>query len=67
MLLVFLRISSFRTSLVVQWLGTHLPIQGMRVWFLVGGLRSHLQWGNEALMPQLEKACASHRRHGTGK
>lgn len=67
MLLVFLRISSFRTFLLVQWLGTRLPIQGMWVWFLVGGLRSHLQWGNKALMPQLEKACASHRRQSTGK
>ena len=35
-----------RTSLVVQWLRSCLPIQGMRVWSLVGELRSCLPPGN---------------------
>ena len=38
---------SARTSLVVQWLRLHLPMQGMQVQFLVRELRSH--------MPQAKK------------
>ena len=34
------------TSLVVQWLRIHLPVQGMQVPSLVRELRSHMQWGN---------------------
>ena len=36
------------SSLVVQWLRIHLPVQGMKVWFLDGELRSHMLWGNWA-------------------
>ena len=36
--------------LMVQWLRIHLPMQGMWV------LRSHMLWGNEALVLQLEKS-----------
>ena len=36
-----------QTSLVVQWLGCHLPMQGVWVWYLVRGLRCH--------MPQCQK------------
>ena len=34
------------TSLVVQWLRVHLPMQGTWVLSLVGKLRSHMPWGN---------------------
>ena len=34
------------TSLVVQWLRNHLPMQGMQVQSLVGELRSHMLWDN---------------------
>ena len=34
--------------LVVQWLRTYLPMQGMQVRSLVGELRSRMSWGNEA-------------------
>ena len=40
-------ITSFRTSLVVQWLRLHLPIQGVRVWSLVRELRSHMPRGHK--------------------
>ena len=50
------------TSLVVQWLTIYLSMQRMWVWSLVGQLRSHMLWGNEAHMlltaepaPQPEK------------
>ena len=36
-----------QTSLMVQWLGCHLPMQGVWVWYLVRGLRCH--------MPQCQK------------
>ena len=35
-----------QTSLMVQWLRIHLPMQGMWVQSLVVELRSHMQWGN---------------------
>ena len=35
------------TSLVVQWLRLHLPMQGVWVWSLVGELRSHMPHGRE--------------------
>ena len=50
------------TSLVVQWLRICLLMQKMQVRFLVGKLRSHMPWGNEAHaastepMPQLERS-----------
>ena len=34
------------TSLVVQWLRIYLPVQGTRVQYLVGELRSHMLGGN---------------------
>ena len=33
------------TSLVVQWLRTHTPMQGMKVQSLVGEPRSHMPQG----------------------
>ena len=41
------------TSLVVQWLRLHLPVQGVQVQSLVGELRSH--------MPQGQKTKTSNR------
>ena len=35
----------FGTSLAVHWLKQHLPMEGMRVWSLVGELRSHIPRG----------------------
>ena len=35
-----------RTSLVVQWLRIHLPMQGMQVQSLLSELGSHVPWGN---------------------
>ena len=35
----------FGTSLAVHWLKHHLPMEGMRVWSLVGELRSHIPRG----------------------
>ena len=35
------------TSLAVQWLGLHLPIQGVLVQSLVGELRSHMPRGQK--------------------
>ena len=32
------------TSLVVQWLGLHLPVQGMKVQFLVRELDPQASW-----------------------
>ena len=34
------------TSLVVQWLRIHLPMQGTQVWSLVWELRSHMPQGS---------------------
>ena len=34
------------TSLVVQWLRIHLPVQETQVWFLVAEPRSHMLWSN---------------------
>ena len=36
-----------RTSLVVQWLRHHLPMQGVWVWALIGELRSHMTHGQK--------------------
>ena len=36
-----------RMSLVVQWLGLHLPLQGVRVQALVRDLRSHMPQGQK--------------------
>ena len=35
------------TSLVVQWIRLHLPMQGVRVQSLVGELRSHVPRGQK--------------------
>ena len=35
------------TSLAVQWLRLHLPMQGVQVGSLVGELRSHMPWGQK--------------------
>ena len=35
------------TSLVVQWLRLHLPMQGVRVQYLVRKLRSHMLHGQK--------------------
>ena len=35
------------TSLAVQWLRLHLPVQGVRVRSLVGELRSHMLRGQK--------------------
>ena len=50
------------TSLVVQWLRIHLPMQRTWIQYLVRELRSHMMQGNqvhipqqEALVPQQEK------------
>ena len=40
------------TSLVVQLLGLHLPMQGVRVWFLVGELRPHMPHGQKNKIKQ---------------
>ena len=34
------------SSLMVQWLRIHLPVQGTQVGSLVGELRFHLPWGS---------------------
>ena len=36
------------TSLVVQWLRLHLPMQGVPVQSLVGKLRFHMTWGQKS-------------------
>ena len=45
------------TSLVVQWLRIHLPMQGIQVWSLVRELRSIMSWSNQAHAPQLLSLC----------
>ena len=40
--MTFKSFSSPGTALVVQWLGIHLPMQGVRVQSLVKELRSHM-------------------------
>ena len=37
-----------RTSLVVQWLRLHLPVQGSVVQSLIRELRSYMTWGQKA-------------------
>ena len=39
-------LQSLGTSMVVQWLRIHLPMQGTRVRSLVGELSSRVPWGN---------------------
>ena len=43
--------NSWRTSLVVQWLRIHLPMQ--ETWVRSWSGRSHMMWGNWAHAPQL--------------
>ena len=40
------------TSLVIQWLRLHLPMQGMWVGSLVRELRSHMPWGQNLNIEQ---------------
>ena len=40
------------TSLVVQWLRIHLPMQGTQI-SLLGEIRSYMLWGDQANMPEL--------------
>ena len=51
------------TSLVVQWLRIHLPMQGTWILPLVRELRSHMPSGNQAHVPQLEKAERRNEEH----
>ena len=46
----------FRASLVVQWLRTHVAIQGAG--WIPGLGKSHISWGNKAHMPQLLSLCS---------
>lgn len=43
--------------LIVQWLRTCLGMQGIWVQSLVGELRSHMRWSNQARAPQPESLC----------
>lgn len=47
------------TSLAVQWLIIHLPVQGTLIWSLVGQLRSYLPRGNKAHTQQLRSMQAT--------
>ena len=49
-----LRNTTLGTSLVVQWLGLHLPTQGLWIRSLVGKLGSHMPWGprNQSIKPR---------------
>ena len=40
------------TSLVIQWLRLHLPMQGVWIWSLVGELRSHMSWSQKSKTEQ---------------
>ena len=44
---IFLKLISPGTSLVVQWLRLHLPVQGVWVWSLIRELSSHLPRGQK--------------------
>ena len=46
------------TSLVVQWLGFHPPLQGVHFQSLVGELESHTPWTPK-------RACCKYRSPGT--
>ena len=46
------------TSLVVQWLRIHFPMQDTQVQSLVGELRSHMPVGNQARVPYLLSLCS---------
>ena len=43
------------TSLVVQWLGTHVPMPGTWVWLVDGLRRFHMPWSKEVCASQLLK------------
>ena len=57
------------TSLVVQWLTIHLPVQGIQVRSLVQELRSHMLWSNKPMCRNywspgtLEPVLCSKRNH----
>ena len=46
------------TSLVVQWLRIHLPMQGTQV-SLLGEIKSYMLWGDQASMPELLSPLAT--------
>ena len=49
------------TSLAVQWLKIHLPMQGMWVQSLVGELRSHIPGATNLCAATAEPACCNNR------
>ena len=49
----WMQAGSKRTSLVVQWLRIHLPMQGTQVRSLVSKLGSNILQGDQAHVPQL--------------
>ena len=59
------------TSLVAQWSRICVAMQSMKVWSLVGELRSHMLQSNQAHVPQLliqyvttrESVCCNERSH----
>ena len=59
------------TSLVAQWSRICLAMQSMKIWSLVGKLRSHMLHSNQARVPQLlsqyattrESVCCNERSH----
>ena len=54
-----LKLVNGRNSLVVQWLRICLLIQETQVQSLVGELRSHMLWDNEACALQLKNLCTA--------
>ena len=53
------------TSLVIQWLRTHLPMQETLVQSLDRELRFHTSWDNHARVPQQKIPHAAAKfRHG---
>ena len=54
-----LKLVNGRNSLVVQWLRICLLIQETQVQSLVGELRSHMLWDNEACALQLKSLCTA--------
>ena len=49
---VWLEMTGVGTSLTVQWLRLHLPMQAMQVWSLVRELRSHMPQGQKNKNPK---------------
>ena len=51
--------TSCGTSLAVQWLGLCLPMQAVRVRFLVGELGSHMRWGQKKTQNIKRRQCCN--------